>query len=223
MSRAPDNTDPEHSGADADSDASLSLRGALVKEASELDSAVATTIVATPTPHWDSLFLGLTKSANYSRLWLAVASAMALSGGRRGRRAATRGLIAVGVSSAIANLGVKWVFDRRRPDREAISESRRARMPDSSSFPSGHTASAFAFSAAVTDDFPLAALPLFALATGVGYSRVHLGVHFPGDVMAGAVLGLSVGTTVRVATRGLLPDGSSAASAPGFTDRSAAS
>ena len=64
-------------------------------------------------------------------------------------------------------------------------------MPTSGSFPSGHTASAFAFATAVTADLPQLALPLFGLATVVGYSRVHNGVHYPGDVMAGAVLGLS--------------------------------
>jgi len=201
---------------------SRSLPEELLEEANELDSAVAATIDTTPTPHWDAPFLRLTNAANYSRLWLAIASVMALAGGRRGRRAATRGLLAIGASSAFANLGVKWVFHRRRPVRETASPSRGARMPDSSSFPSGHTASAFAFTAAVTDDFPLAALPLFALATAVGYSRVHLGVHYPGDVMAGAVLGLSVGTTVRAATGGLLRDGTSAANAPACPERSAA-
>jgi membrane-associated phospholipid phosphatase len=73
-------------------------------------------------------------------------------------------------------------------------------MPTSVSFPSGHTASAFAFATAVTTDLPQLALPLFGLATVVGYSRVHNGVHYPGDVVAGAVLGLGIGTVIREAT-----------------------
>ena len=73
-------------------------------------------------------------------------------------------------------------------------------MPMSSSFPSGHTASAFAFATAVTAEFPLLAVPLFGLATLVGYSRVHTGVHYPTDVIAGATLGFAVGTVVREAT-----------------------
>ena len=81
-----------------------------------------------------------------------------------------------------------------------MSTVRDARTPASSSFPSGHTASAFAFAAAVSADRPDLAFPLYALATAVGYSRVHVGVHYPGDVMAGAVLGLSIGTAVRQTT-----------------------
>jgi undecaprenyl-diphosphatase len=62
-------------------------------------------------------------------------------------------------------------------------------MPDSASFPSGHTASAVAFAAAVGPSLPAAAVPLGLLACAVGYSRVHTGVHYPGDVIAGALLG----------------------------------
>ena len=52
-------------------------------------------------------------------------------------------------------------------------------MPRSTSFPSGHSASAFAFATAVGDELPLAWLPLHALAAAVTYSRVHTGVHYP--------------------------------------------
>ena len=76
-------------------------------------------------------------------------------------------------------------------------------MPASGSFPSGHTASAFAFATAVTADLPQLALPLYGMAVAVGYSRVHGGVHYPADVAGGAVLGLAVGTVVREATRRL--------------------
>ena len=72
-------------------------------------------------------------------------------------------------------------------------------MPTSSSFPSGHTASAFAFATAVTADVPILAVPLFGLATAVGYSRVHTGVHYPADVMAGAILGVAVGSIASAA------------------------
>ena len=69
-------------------------------------------------------------------------------------------------------------------------------MPDSTSFPSGHTASAFAFAFAASSSMPLLALPLVSLAAAVGYSRVHTGVHYPGDVLVGFILGSVIGTTL---------------------------
>ena len=65
-------------------------------------------------------------------------------------------------------------------------------MPSSRSFPSGHAASAFAFATGVGHVLPAAAAPLRALAALVGYSRVHTGVHYPGDVVAGALMGAAL-------------------------------
>ena len=89
------------------------------------------------------------------------------------------------------NLVVKPLGRRRRPERSVqASESERAvRMPSSRSFPSGHTAAAVAFASGVSRVLPAAGAPLHVLAALVGYSRVHTGVHYPGDVVAGAVIG----------------------------------
>ena len=69
--------------------------------------------------------------------------------------------------------------------------------------PSGHTAAAVAFASGASRALPALGLPLHALAALVGYSRVHTGVHYPGDVVAGAVLGavLAELTTARLARR----------------------
>jgi undecaprenyl-diphosphatase len=65
-------------------------------------------------------------------------------------------------------------------------------MPESRSFPSGHTAAAVAFAGGVGQVLPTAAIPLHVLAAVVGYSRVHTGVHYPGDVLGGALLGAMI-------------------------------
>ena len=67
--------------------------------------------------------------------------------------------------------------------------ARHVPMPVSRSFPSGHTAAAVAFASGAGHVLPLASVPLHTLAALVAYSRVHTGVHYPGDVLAGAVLG----------------------------------
>ncbi len=123
-----------------------------------------------------------------------------------------RALLALGVTSITANLAVKQMVPRQRPKRSTVNPARTARMPASSSFPSGHAASAFAFATAATTDFPLLSAPLFGLATAVGYSRVHTGVHYPTDVIAGGILGSSLATvvcnaTLRVGPLARRPDG----------------
>jgi membrane-associated phospholipid phosphatase len=170
----------------------------LADDADALDHRVYDAVANTPTPTLDVPVTWLANASNYSRLSIVIAGALAASRGEEGRRTAVRGLLAVGATSIVANLIVKPMFDRRRPNRRE-EPGRVARMPTSSSLPSGHTATAFGFAAAVTPEFAHLAFPLYALASAVGYSRVHTGVHYPSDVMTGAVVGLAVGTVVRAA------------------------
>ena len=160
-------------------------------EVQRLDTAVYLAVAATPTPRLDTAMRRLTNAANYSRLSISASLALSLAGGRRGRRAAAAGLGTVGLTSAFVNLLVKPVGRRRRPARETHEpgRTRNVNMPRSASFPSGHTAAAFAFASAVGRDLPWAGVPLRGLAALVGYSRVHTGVHYPGDVIAGALIG----------------------------------
>jgi undecaprenyl-diphosphatase len=65
-------------------------------------------------------------------------------------------------------------------------------MPRTTSFPSGHAASAFAFATGVATAAPEAGFPLSAAAALVAYSRVHTGVHYPVDVIAGSVTGAAM-------------------------------
>ena len=64
------------------------------------------------------------------------------------------------------------------------------------SFPSGHSASAFAFANGVSGEMPELAVPLRLAAAAVAWSRVHTGVHYPGDVITGSLIGGAVGEAV---------------------------
>ncbi|MFE5733033.1 phosphatase PAP2 family protein [Streptomyces sp. NPDC056528] len=165
---------------------------AVLHDLRAVDGAVYAAVAATPTPTLDTALRRLSRTADHSKISLSVAAVLALFPGRP-RRAALAGVGAVAVASASANLLGKRLVRRPRPDREAarVVAGRHVPMPDSASFPSGHTASAVAFATAVGVVLPAAAVPLGLLAATVGYSRVHTGVHYPGDVAAGAVLGVA--------------------------------
>jgi membrane-associated phospholipid phosphatase len=170
---------------------------AVLGEVGQVDLAVYRAIAGSATPLLDRPMRRLSAAANWSRLWLVVGGAMAVAGGPAGRRAAGAGLVALAVDAAVVvNIGLKVAARRGRPDRDSagVPTVRRVPMPASASFPSGHTASGFAFANAVAHTLPAAAGPLGMLASAVGY---------PGDVIIGAVVGTAIGEAVGWGTRRL--------------------
>lgn len=173
---------------------------ACLTEAKKVDTALYAAVADTETPRLDIAMRHLSRSADHGVLWLGAAAALTLFGGAGGRRAARTGLASLGLASAFANLVGKPLTTRRRPEREELEvlADRQVPMPKTSSFPSGHTASAFAFATGAGRAQPALSAPLRALATLVGYSRVHTGVHYPADVVAGAFIGV---TAAEIAAR----------------------
>ena len=160
-------------------------------EVEALDVAVYAAIAATPTPTLDRVYTAVSRAADRSKLWTATAGALALAGGHDGRRAAVDGMASIALASAVVNVVLKRLGRRRRPDRaaHAVPLARQVAMPLSTSFPSGHAASAFAFATGVNRKLPTVGIPMHGAAAVVAYSRVHTGVHYPFDVIVGAVVG----------------------------------
>ncbi len=78
-------------------------------------------------------------------------------------------------------------------------------VPHSDSFPSGHTATSFACATVLSAAFPRAAPGFFLLAAAIGFSRIYVGVHWPLDVLGGAILGVAVGLAVVRLARSRVP------------------
>jgi membrane-associated phospholipid phosphatase len=174
-------------------------------DAQRVDDAVYAAIAGTPTPALDVAMSRLTRAADYSRLSIGAAGVLAVTRGARGRQAAALGLASVAVTATVANLVIKPLGRRRRPDpiEHEVPAARQVRVPRSTSFPSGHSAAAFAFATGVGQVLPAEATALRGLAALVAYSRVHTGVHYPGDVVAGSLMGTALAqlTTDTLAQR----------------------
>ncbi len=174
------------------------IRGGWLPDVERVDLAVYAAIARTPTPNLDRAMSALSRAADHSKLSLAGAAGLSLFGGRAGRRAARCGLASLAVTAAVINGPLKLGVRRPRPDRLAgeVPVARHVPMPVTRSFPSGHAAAAFAFATGVGEVWPAAAIPLRGLAAAVAYSRVHTGVHYPGDVLVGALAGTTIAELV---------------------------
>jgi membrane-associated phospholipid phosphatase len=169
-----------------------------------LDRAAYRTVAQLATPPLDRPLRWVSDFADFSKPWFLAAGVLAAFGGARGRRAAVTGLAAIGLNSLLVNQPMKRAGARRRPNRTqlGVPENRWVRMPLSTSFPSGHSASAAAFAVSVGRLLPGLRLPLRVAAGIVAFSRLYTGVHYPGDVVVGAALGTIVGrATSTVALR----------------------
>ncbi|GGW24808.1 bifunctional phosphatase PAP2/diacylglycerol kinase family protein [Streptomyces xantholiticus] len=151
----------------------------------------------------------LSRSANHGLLWFGAAAGIAALGrGARSRRAAVRGVASLAVASAVINTVGKRSVRRARPLLDAVPVIRQLkRQPFTTSFPSGHAASAAAFATGVALESKAWGAVVAPVAASVAFSRVYTGVHYPSDVLVGAALGVGAAFAVRgaVPTRSQLP------------------
>jgi undecaprenyl-diphosphatase len=127
-------------------------------------------------------------------VWLAIGLALALV--RRRPDLLLLVLAADGVAD-LAALGLKRLVGVDRPPVRYAEPKALVHVPGDHSFPSGHAATSFACATVLAFAFPRLAAPLYVLAAAIAYSRVYVGVHYPFDVVGGALLGIAVAIALR--------------------------
>ncbi|SHM55930.1 bifunctional phosphatase PAP2/diacylglycerol kinase family protein [Actinacidiphila paucisporea] len=162
------------------------------------DAALFAEVAGRNWPGAEPVLPRLSRAANHGRLWCAVAAGMAVAGGRDGRRAALRGMGSLALASLTVNTVGKGAVRRARPLLDAVPVIRRLqRQPVTSSFPSGHSASAAAFAVGAALESAGWGAAVAPLAASVAFSRVYTGVHYPSDVLVGCALGVGAALTIR--------------------------
>ncbi|MEZ5293978.1 MAG: phosphatase PAP2 family protein [Vicinamibacterales bacterium] len=154
-----------------------------------MDTALFTAINGAHAPWLDQVMRGVTWLGYFPGIWfLSGAAALAVP---RLRPAALRLCLAVALTYGLTVGVVKPLVHRDRPNVAGLVAARTVEAVPSTdpSFPSGHAATAVAGALAGTTLLPALRVPLWALATAMAYSRVYVGVHYPSDVLAGALLG----------------------------------
>jgi undecaprenyl-diphosphatase len=156
------------------------------------DRAIMARLAVTDSAVLDKVMPLLSEAANHSVLWLGLAAGLGATRDKWARRAALRGLAGVALASTATNVVAKNLTRRVRPSAE-VPAARRLTALRTTSFPSGHAASAAAFATGVALELPVLAVPAGALAAAVGASRVVTGMHYPSDVLAGFATGAAAG------------------------------
>ncbi len=177
------------------------LRQAVLKRMKPLDALDAGLFLAiNQLPHnrWlNGFFSFFTVIFRAGLGWYGVMALAILVNPRRGIRAACHSLLPLSTASSLVEYPIKTFFRRRRPFITFIQAIVIGKKPSSWSFPSGHSASAFAGAWLLSREFPRQKLLFFLIAILVALSRIYLGDHYPGDVVSGALSGITIAENIR--------------------------
>lgn len=170
------------------------LQKAVLKRLRPLDALDANIFLAiNHLPHTRVLnwfFYGLTLIYQAVTVWYAEMVLEILRHRKNAKSIIREAVLPLLLTSTLVELIIKPYFRRRRPFITIIQAIVIGKKPGSWSFPSGHAAGAFAGAWLLNNKFPKLGLLRYFVAGLVGFSRIYLGDHYPGDVASGSLFGL---------------------------------
>jgi undecaprenyl-diphosphatase len=202
-------TDPEQYGEQApETQERLDmLRAAILKQMKPYQAIDAQLFLAVNhLPHpplANQLMYFVTTIMNGGFGWVLGLTIAALLGRKGGRQALLQVVPPLWFATMTVEYPIKYYFRRRRPFVDIVQAIAVGRKPGTYSFPSGHSAAAFAGAWLLRRHYPRLAPLWYAIAGLVGFSRIYLGAHYPGDVLSGAL----AGTALAEATRWVIDQG----------------
>lgn len=163
----------------------------------QLDHLLRAWVVAHRVAPLNGVMLALSAIGRGGTVFVAIALALTIA--RRRARDFVQVGLAIACASILSDSILKPIVERPRPFVTMPQATVLGARPEGASFPSGHSTNAFAGAVTLTALAPAAAPAWWTLAAAIAYSRVYVGVHYPGDVVAGALLGAAVGLLVATA------------------------
>jgi undecaprenyl-diphosphatase len=160
---------------------------------SELDLELDRYVLSNREGWLDPFFVGLSIAGSSALVWLVIGLVITVL------RRNVVPFLYVAATALVTNMvvtAVKHAVGRERPPAVILDPKPLLEVPTTSSFPSGHAATSFACALVLARFAPRLTIPLFVLAALIAFSRVYVGVHYPFDVLAGALLGLAIATAL---------------------------
>lgn len=157
------------------------------------DHALMRTVHRWRPPRWFRLWMIASTRGGDGWLWYALGLILAVYGGREGLQTVARSCLACGLG-VVVFIALKRAAGRRRPCALEPHCWSTLLPPDQFSFPSGHTITAFAVTIPIAHSYPDAAGGLCLISVSIAISRIVLGMHFLSDVLAGAMIGILIGS-----------------------------
>jgi undecaprenyl-diphosphatase len=172
----------------------------------DLDHLIRAWIVSHRMHAIDGVMVALSVVGRGGRVWIGIGLVLWAAGRLKWQRLAEL-LVALALATVMVDYVVKPLVDRHRPFRSIPSVSVLDKRPKDASFPSGHAGNAFAAATVLAQALPAWQAAWWTLAILIAFSRVYVGVHYPADVVGGAIAGALCAIVVLLASAALMRSG----------------